>query len=243
MPIWLFDMIFKYKTTSYIFNFYGKIVCDLVFEDFQYGNSIKGNNIFWLDKDAIYWHLWKQSDTYKKVFDIIFEEHKELEGLLKKDLIAAKIGVGVGKTFNKSLKINKFKKFYLAEPNEFILDYIKDKYKSIHNIEFLNADIKELSNLQEFKCDILFSVGGVFMFEEREIVKDFFKSMHEKGLKYMIIVAEGTQENDDVVRDNTTTMYNFKKLLIEAGFKDKKFYMHNGDNYDSTKTLKYFIMC
>lgn len=76
------------------------------------------------------------------------------------------------------------------------------------------------------------------MYLDKETVDVFFKNLPMRGVKATIVFEEGTWK-DDVYRTDNTTMYNFKKRLQMAGYKQSTFI----EKWRENDIYKYFIMC
>jgi hypothetical protein len=120
MPIFLFDLLFRFKLLKYLFNFYGYHVFLS-----SYSKRDGDNNLYWLSRESLYWHLWRQSDHYEKsIIDIMSLD--EIEDYLKNDdLIVLEPGFGIGKTYFRNYNLlSHFKKYIALEINPFCFEYI-----------------------------------------------------------------------------------------------------------------------
>lgn len=231
VPLLVFDFIFRSKFSRKLFNFYGTAV-------FQSPYLLRGkkNLDFWLSRDSLYWHFWRQTDTNDKILKEVLSLDPIKECMGNKELIAVEIGFGIGKNYAKNLKNNNFKKYIAIEPNVYLCGYAKKKFESEKNFEIVNTTISEFID-QNLDFNILFCSGGVFMYADPNTVNRFFESLRGKNVKIIIILNEGTPGND-ICREDGTVIYNFRKRLISAGYGDKNFI----ENIKSGNLYRYFLM-
>ena len=113
LPIWKF--IFSFKPIMHVFYFYGLecFHCDY----YSKYKEDSGYLDYWTSERALYWHFLHQSstdatDNFKTVFNTF-------PNIFNKNLDAVEIGFAVGRVFNQSPNIYKFKNFKAIEPNKY----------------------------------------------------------------------------------------------------------------------------
>lgn len=233
MPLAMFDVIFRSGLRRRLFDFYGANIAKYSY--LRRGSDQLG---YWLSRESLYWHFWRQTDTNDKIFDEILSL-EPVKNLLSDEggLTAVEIGFGLGKNYAKFLRQNNFKKYIAVEPNVYLCNYVAKRFLSDKNFEVVNASVADFTS-QERGFDILVCSGGVFMYLDSQTVNRFFQSLMGAGVKTVIILNEGTTEND-IYRDDGTTMYNFKKRLLASGYNNKDFI----EKQKEDRVYSYFIMC
>ena len=126
MPLGVFDVIFRSGLRRRLFNFYGSHVAN-----FSYlrrgGDQLK----FWLSKESLYWHFWRQTDTNDEIFKEIFSI-EPIKNIFSNGggLTAVELGFGIGKNYDKFLRQKKFTKYIAVEPNQYLCHYVAKKFRS-----------------------------------------------------------------------------------------------------------------
>ena len=232
MPLWAFDWIFRSGFRRRLFDFYGANVAK-----YSYLRR-EGQLDYWLSKESLYWHFWRQTDTHAKT---LREVASSLNTIVFKNeatsLTAVELGFGVGKDYAKFFKRLNFKKYIAVEPNAYLCDYAVKKFLFDKNLEIINALVGDFIE-QRRSFDFLFCSGGVFMYLDQPNVNAFFQSLKGAGVKVIIILNEGTP-GDDITRDDRTTMFNFKQRLITSGYSNARFIEKQKEN----GVYSYFVMC
>jgi hypothetical protein len=94
MPLFLFDFLFRFRLLKYLFNFYGFHVWNS-----SYSRRDGDNISYWLSKESLYWHLWRQTDHDGKSITEIMISNGIKDYLSNKNLIALEVGFGIGKNY------------------------------------------------------------------------------------------------------------------------------------------------
>ena len=231
MPLVMFDWIFRSGFRRRIFDFYGSSIA----KNF-YNNRGSNQLNFWLSKESLYWHFWRQTDTDDRVLGEVLSLDQIKKKFETDALVVAELGFGMGKNYAKFLRPNNFKKYIAVEPNTYLCDYVSRKFESDKNLEVVNSSAIDFVNYKR-KIDVLLCSGGVLMYLDKIAIDAVFCSLATSGANTLIILNEGTW-TEDISREDGTTMYNFKKRLIELGF-EKTFI----ENQKAEGIYSYFVMC
>lgn len=208
MPLIIFDFIFRKKTGRLLFNFYGRNVFG-----YSYLTRDKDNDKYWLSRDSLYWHFWRQSDLNAK-------QLKEILSVVSlQSTNVVEVGFGLGRNYR--LLHNGVNSYTAVEPNKYLCEYVVKKIGSDKNFKIINQSTEKFISHNP-KFDVLVATNGVFMYVDKEIVDKFFSSLKNMGVKIAIFLNEGSA-NKDVFREDGTVMYDFKSRLVKAGYGDKKF--------------------
>ncbi|MDR3665231.1 MAG: hypothetical protein P4L35_00175 [Ignavibacteriaceae bacterium] len=231
IPLKIYDYIFRFNFIKVFFNFYGYHVWRA-----QY-NKREGNHLsYWTSKESLYWHFWRQTDKNGDIQQIL-----KIPGisafLQNNSLIACEFGFGIGKHYRQHWNKNNLKEYIAMDVNKYICDYDKRFYRKDKNLRVINSSIEEFINGDQ-KFDILISSGEVFAYLQPSLVDCIFKRLREKGTEAVIILNEGCM-TQDIVWEDGTIEYNFKKRLLENGYTNKNYYYQEHEN----KVLKYIVMC
>jgi len=231
LPLKLYDYLFRFNITKVLLNFYGYHVWRVKY------NSRDGDHLnYWMSKESLYWHFWRQSDKNLNIKEIL--TIPEINACMQNnELVACEFGFGIGKYYRQNWSNNKLKEYLAIDINKYICDYNKKFYKKIKNFKVINSSAQDFIKSDQ-KFDILIASGEVFAYIEPQIVDYIFQELKGKGVKFVIILGEGCMTHDIVWPDGTLE-YNFKKRLIENGYEDMRFYYQENEN----KILKYIVMC
>ena len=231
IPLALYDYIFRFNITKVLFNFYGYHIWRVKY------NAREGNHSdYWNSKESLYWHFWRQTDKNQNIKEVL--EIPQIKACLKNsELVACEFGFGIGKYYRQHWINNQLKEYIAVDINKYICDYNKRYYKKHKNLKIINSSAEDFINSEQ-KFDILIASGEVFAYIEPKLVDHIIQKLKEKGVKFVIILGEGTM-TEDILWPDGTYEYNFKKRLIENSFADKQFYYQEHDN----KVLKYIVMC
>jgi hypothetical protein len=231
IPLFLYDYFFRLNITKVLFNFYGYHIWRVKYAERE-GNQLE----YWNSKESLYWHFWRQTDKDINI-DEILKIPQIIACLEDSELIACELGFGLGKYYRQQWHNNKLKKYLAVDTNKYICEYNRRYYKKYKNLEIINLPAEDFINSNQ-KFDILISSGEVFAYIKPSLVDHIIQKLKEKGVKVVIILGEGTMD-DDIVWPDGTIEYNFKKRLIESGFGDKQYFIQEHEN----KVLKYIVMC
>jgi hypothetical protein len=233
MPIFLFDLLFRYRLLKYLFNFYGYHVWLSSY------SKRDGDNIsYWLSRQSLYWHLWRQTDDDGKSIVDIMLTHGIKDCLLNDNLVALEAGFGIGKNYFRNHKVfSNFDKYIAVELNSYCCDYVNKRYNSFKSLSILNMSMRQFINSSTTKFDIFICAGGVLLCLDNDTVNLLFKILPERGVKAVIILNEGT-DKEDIFRSDNTTIYNIKKRLIMAGYQNKQWLEKKKDD----DIYEYFVM-
>lgn len=201
LPLPVFDFIFRSKTRRLLFNSYGSHIFR-----YSYLARKRDNYDYWISRDSLYWHFWRQSDTNQE------QLRKILSIVSLQSLNIVEIGFGIGRNY-KILQKEKPRHYVAVEPNKHLCDYVA---KNFRNLEVVCQPLKDFAP-REF--DVLIATNGVFMYLDKKTVDHFFSSLK---IKVAIFLNEGSP-NGDVLREDNTTMYDFKSRLMNAGYGNKRF--------------------
>ena len=215
IPLNVFDFIFRTKTGRLLFNFYGRNVFG-----YSYLSRNKDNDKYWLSRDSLYWHFWRQSDLNNK-------QLKEILSIVSlQSTKVVEIGFGLGRNYR--LLHNGVNSYTAVEPNKYLCDYAAKKFSGDKNFKIINQPIEKFLR-NNHKFDVLVATNGVFMYVSKKIVDEFFLALPSAGVGITIFLNEGSA-NGDVFRDDNTVMYDFKSRLIKAGYDNKRFLQKVRDN-------------
>lgn len=231
IPLAIYDYIYRFNITKVLFNFYGYHVWRVRY------NTREGNHLnYWNSKESLYWHFWRQTDKNQDIKEIL--KIPRINSFLQNDnLIACEFGFGIGKHYRQHWKRNNLKEYIAIDVNKYICDYNKRYYKENKNLSIINSSAEEFIN-SNHKFDILISSGEVFAYIEPKLVDYIFMKLKEKGVEVVIILNEGCM-TQDIIWEDGTIEYNFKKRLLENGYGDKEYFYKEHEN----KVLKYIVMC
>jgi hypothetical protein len=232
IPVFLYDYLFRLNIIKVLLNFYGYHIWHIKY-DLRKGNQKE----YWDSKDSLYWHFWRQTDKDSNISQIL-KIPQIIKCLDNNSLTACELGFGLGKYYRQHWRYNNLKKYLAVDTNKFVCDYNKRYYKKDKNLQIINSTAEEFMN-SDHKFDILISSGEVFAYIDPKSVDNIFKDLKPKGVKIVIIIAEGTINDDDIIWPDGTIEYNFKRRLIANGFEDKQYYFQEHEN----KVLKYIVMC
>ncbi|HBB65187.1 MAG TPA: hypothetical protein DCZ84_00920 [Candidatus Vogelbacteria bacterium] len=217
LPLAVFDYLFRSALRRRLFNFYAFHI----FHD-SYTKRDGDQLGYWLSKESLYWHFWRQTDIDQTALDEVVSLAPVHQSLHNKELIAVEIGFGIGKGYASRLKDNTLKKYIAVEPNAYLCTHMQKKFKSEQNFEVVCATADEFIAQDRGGVDILLCANGVFMYMDPDSVDAFFQSLCAKGVQFILILNEGTP-SADIHREDGTVMYNFKERLLASGYADKHF--------------------
>ena len=231
IPLTLYDYIFRSNIVKVLFNFYGYHIWRIKY------TKREGNHLnYWNSKESLYWHFWRQTDKNENIKEIL--EIPEINACLQNsELVACELGFGLGKHYRQEWSNNKLKEYLAVDTNKYICEYNKRYYKRNKNFKVINSSAEEFINSEQ-KFDILITSGEVFAYMEPKLVDHIIQKLKKKGVKFVIILNEGSM-TEDILWPDGTYEYNFKKRLMESGFADKQFYYEEHES----KVVKYIVMC
>ncbi|MDR3609020.1 MAG: hypothetical protein P4L27_00480 [Ignavibacteriaceae bacterium] len=231
IPLFIYDYLFRLNITKVILNFYGYHVWQL-----KYNERAGSHLSYWNSKESLYWHFWRQTDKGIYLAEIL--KIPQIKACLEdNELTACELGFGLGKYYRQQWHNNKLKKYLAVDTNKYICEYNKKYYKRHKNLEIINSSAEDFINSEQ-RFDILISSGEVFAYIKPILVDHIIHKLKEKAVKVVIILEEGTM-NDDIVWPDGTIEYNFKQRLMESGYSDKQYYIQEHEN----RVLKYIVMC
>jgi len=231
IPLPLYDYFFRFNITKVLFNFYGYHIWTLKY------NAREGNHLnYWNSKESLYWHFWRQTDKNNNIKEVL--AIPQISACLKNnEFIACELGFGLGKYYRQEWRNNNLKEYLAVDTNKFICDYNKKYYSKTKNLNVVHSSAENFINSGK-NFDILIASGEVFAYIEPKLVDHIFQKLKSKGVKTVIILGEGCM-TEDILWEDGTYEYNFKKRLTENGYADKKYYYQEHDN----RVLKYIVMC
>ena len=231
IPLTIYDYFYRLNITKVLFNYYGYHVWRVKY------TKRNGNHLdYWNSKESLYWHFWRQTDRNNDIKEIL--KIPQINAFLQNsNLIAAEFGFGIGKHYRQHWSSNNLREYIAIDVNKYVCDYNKKYYRRNENLTVINSSAEDFINSEQ-KFDILISSGEVFAYIKPELVDYIFSKLKEKGVKAVIILNEGCMTHDIIWEDGTIE-YNFKKRLIENGYLDKEFFYQEHEN----KVLKYIVMC
>lgn len=233
MPIFMFDLLYRFRLFKKFFNFYGYHVWLST-----YSKRDGDNESYWLSRESLYWHLWRQTDHDGRSFNDIMVNSEIKDYLNNDNLIALEAGFGIGKNYFNNYKLFSNLKDYIAiELNQYCLDYVNKRYSPLKRLSLLNMSVRQLIDNSNINFDVFICAGGVLMCLDKEVVDLLFKIFPERGVKVVIILNEGT-DREDIVRSGNTTIYNIKNRLVMAGYQDKQWLEKKKDD----EVYEYFVM-
>jgi hypothetical protein len=231
IPLPVYDYLYRFNITKVILNYYGYHVWQVKYK------TREGNHLnYWNSKESLYWHFWRQTDRNKDIKEIL-RIPRINSYLQNNDLTACEFGFGIGKHYRQHWSNNNLREYIAVDVNKYVCDYNKKYYKGKKNFKVNNSSAEEFINSDQ-KFDILITSGEVFAYIEPNLVDYIFQKLKGRGVEVVIILNEGCMTHDIIWEDGTIE-YNFKKRLVENGYADKKFYYQEHEN----KVLKYIVMC
>lgn len=231
MPLGMFRFLYSFRFIKTNFAFYGNGV-------FLSTYSVPGrdNLSYWLSQESLYWHFWRQTDVDTTELQEVLAIPEVRILLADKSLTAVELGFGVGKNYGTLLRRNRLKKYVAVEANRYLCNFTAHKFRNECNLFIINQTIKDFVQ-GDFKFDILICAGGVLMYLDKETIDVLFDSLPRRGVQAVMILNEGTAL-DDIIRQDNTTMYNFRKRL--SLYNDSKFFIERVKEKD---IYQYFVMC
>jgi hypothetical protein len=221
LPLPLFDGLFRLRLARRVAGRYGQACFNA---HYHQDRMEVGNLDYWMSKDSLYWHFWRQTDTSP---DAIRIAQQLAPPLRDKTLKAAELGFGIGKNrfFHKDLF--PFERYVGVEPNTHCAAVARSRMPSIEVRELTIMDF--IDSKEHF--DILLVFGGVLMYMPPNDVDRLFVALGERDLKCVLILDEGVGEGeDDDARSDGTIMYNFQKRLSGNGYGDRQYYLEAQNN-------------
>lgn len=207
MPLPLFDRLFRSKARRRLLGPYGQVCFSTAYNDFRLA---QGNRSYWLSKESLYWHFWRQTDTTPEVLRSLFER---IPALRDPALTAVELGFGIGKNRYFHPELFPYRNFIGVEPNPYCVEVARKRMPDIKVLCTDNHTVKEM------QPDVLLVFGGVLMYMEPAEIDSIFASL--RGLKALVILDEGADA--DWVRDDNTVMYDFLSRLKSNGYADRNF--------------------
>jgi trans-aconitate methyltransferase len=171
---------------------------------------VHGNLHYWLSRESLYWHFWRQTDTTPEPLQMLVER---IPALSDPSLTALELGFGIGKNRYFHPKLFPFRKYIGVEANPYCVDVARQRMPDVEVVCALNNAVGNI------KADVLFVFGGVLMYQSPEEVDSLFRSL--KDLKALVILGEGA--DSDWVREDQTIMYDFRSRLQDNGYAGRSF--------------------
>lgn len=229
MPLWAFDLLYRSRLARMLLYFYGFHVFH-----YSYGSRDGDNWKYWMSRESLYWHLWRQTDVDDLTEVLSRPEIKEV--LSDPSITAIEVGFGIGKNYGAFFRRNSFRRYIASEPNVFACEYARGRFRD-RNLVIESTSVEDIIR-DSRSFDALLVCGGVFMCLPKRIVDEFFQSLPNRGVKFILITNEGTP-GQDIVRADNTAMYNFRERLESAGYRGKRF-LEKGKE---SGIYAYFVMC
>ena len=209
MPLALFDRMFRSKLGKRLLSRYGQVCFQTAYHDFRMRD---GNLDYWMSRESLYWHFWRQTDTTPEP---LRELRLRIPALNDPNLTAAELGFGIGKNRYLHPNLFPFRRYIGIEPNPHCVDVAR---RRLPEVELICAESRSVEALE---VDVLFVFGGVLMYQESADIDRMFRSFSR--LKALVILDEGA--DTDWVREDRTTMYDFRSRLEAHGCAARNFHI------------------
>jgi hypothetical protein len=224
LSIRVFDWIYQSPARRKRLAFYGR---EVFHSGYNSQRIASGNLDYWMSPEALYWHLWRQTEWDRAELSQIMESD-DLKGVFDAaSNTAVELGFGIGKNYFAIRERIKLGKYIGVEPNPACVRYAAAKASKLHDrrLQLVNAsavDFLESSGCQDF--DLLLVFGGVLMYLSPEELDRVFAAIKVKKVSKVVILNEGVPgSRKDWHRPDSTVMYNFEQRLRGVGYSNKQF--------------------
>ena len=209
MPIGLFDRLFQIKSVRSLFNFYAHHVFMSAYD------SRTNTTEYWLSKAPMYWFFYSRYQIDFEKIDRMLKMPEVSAFLQDSSLTAVELGFGIGRNYRYLREQIDLRKYVAVEINSFACDYARNQYPD-PNLQVINQSI-EAFVAESFPFEVLLVFGRVLMYLPPPVLDQLIASLPGRGVKKILIFAEGSQGEDRYFPDGTI-MYNFKHRLEAAGY-------------------------
>ena len=209
MSIGLFDRLFRIRLIRKGFNFYAHHVFMSAYD------RRKDTADYWLSQEALYWFFYSRYQTDFDPLDRAFQIPEVKAFLQDSSLTAVELGFGIGRNYRYLQKQIHLKQYIAVEINSFACKYAKTEYLEA-NFRVLNQSIEQFIT-ESFPFEVLLVFGRVLMYLPQPVLDQLIASLPQRGVKKILILAEGSQGGDQHFPDGTV-MYNFRRRLEAAGY-------------------------
>jgi hypothetical protein len=205
LPLAVFDRLFRVRPIARLLAPYGLHVFLS-----RYKKRLN-NESYWLSRESLYWHLYRQNDVQDESLRGIAAEPRLRERMTNGELTFLEPGFGLGKQTRAMMAAGllSFRTLYACDLNPHVRAYVKKRFGPTFTL--LDATIRDLSTTAP-QFDVLLANGGVFMYTEAQELDQFFGTLKSRGCNTVIILQEGSPSGD-VRRPDNTTIYDFKSRL------------------------------